>query len=308
MPTLFQKIARQVLTRLPETGTGRLIDRSVLARSRFAEATLLIRCRGGEVVRANPNDLIGRHLYFRGTFDPVVREALVRLAPPGCVFWDVGANIGYMSCCVLRSVPGSRVVAVEPLPDIHDLLRENLDRAGADRAMAVRAAIADSEGTASMVRRPGNSGASHLLTPGEAASSVTDTVRLASAEELLRVTPGGRVDVMKVDVEGHELGVFRSMTGLAAEHWPAAIVFEHHRADGSLCGEIAGLLEERGYTVWRLCKSVRDWVVAPLGSPAPHGYTATADFLASRGEEPLRRLGRAYRPSPHARRDSEHHA
>lgn len=130
MTSAFKKGVRALVSRLPETGSGRFVDRTLLARLKFATNTVRIQCRPGIEMRVNPNDLVGRHLYFRGCFDPIVRDALVRLALPGDVFWDIGANVAYMSCCILKSVPNAVAVVVEPLPDVFEMAKENAERIG----------------------------------------------------------------------------------------------------------------------------------------------------------------------------------
>lgn len=291
MSTLFEKLARALVCRLPETGSGRLIDRTPLARWHISDSTVTIACRPDVLMRVNPNDLVGRHLYFRGCFDPIVRDVLVGLAKPGDVFWDVGANVAYMSCCILQAVPGAKAVMVEPLPDIFEMAKENVERAGGDRAVCVRAAISDQHGIGKMTRRKGNTGASHILAADEPESVATDEVEMITARELLARTPGNRVDLVKIDVEGHEAAVFRAFAELSAAEWPRSIVFEHHTKTGVVSPEIVRVLSERGYSIWRICKRVRGWVLVRHDGKAPKGFVDTADFITVSKVEELDRLG-----------------
>jgi len=230
-------------------------------------------------------------LYFRGCFDPIVRDALIALARPGDVFWDVGANVAYMSCCILHSVRDTKAVMVEPLPDIFEMARENVERAGGDRAVCVRAAISDQHGIAKMTRREGNTGASHILQPDEPVSIATDEVEMITARDLLARTPGNRVDLVKIDVEGHEAAVFRAFAELSAAEWPRAIVFEHHSTTGAVAPEIVGVLAGRGFGIWRICKRLRGWILVRHDGQTPKGFVDTADFIAVSKVEELDRLG-----------------
>ena len=46
--------------------------------------------------------------------------------PDGAVIFDVGANIGLFSIYVARTVPGARIHAFEPIPELFDTLTRNL--------------------------------------------------------------------------------------------------------------------------------------------------------------------------------------
>ena len=46
--------------------------------------------------------------------------------PDGAVVFDVGANIGLFTVYVARTVPGARIHAFEPIPDLFDALTRNL--------------------------------------------------------------------------------------------------------------------------------------------------------------------------------------
>jgi len=291
MTIFLKQLSRAIVHRLPETGSGRLIDQTLLARWRFSNSTITVACRPNLLMRVNPNDLVGRHLYFRGCFDPIVRDALIALARPNDVFWDIGANVAYMSCCILKSVRDTNAVMVEPLPDVFEMAKENVERAGGSRAVSVRAAISDRHGLTKMTRRPGNTGASHILQPDEPVSIATDEVEMITARDLLARTPGNRVDLVKIDVEGHEAAVFRAFAELSAAEWPRSIVFEHHTKTGVVAPEIVGVLAARGYSIWRICKRLRGWVLVHHDAKSPKGFVDTADFIAVSKVEELDRLG-----------------
>ena len=81
-------------------------------RHRFA-----CRTRYGSRVSGDTQDLIQRHLYFFGNWEPHISAWIAATLRPGDGFVDVGANIGYYSLLASRAV-GNRgyVVAVEAAP------------------------------------------------------------------------------------------------------------------------------------------------------------------------------------------------
>lgn len=280
MPTLAAAMARLMLRSLPlYNGKGRLVDRTGLNRISFPETVLDIATADGFRMFVMPNDLIGRHLYLTGRFDRCVVDALVARANPGAVLWDVGANLGYVSCAFLHRVPDSRVLAIEPLPDVADLLRRNLERVGGARARVVQAAISDHDGEASFTRTPGNLGKSHV---NKATSEPGERIRLATPSSLLALSDG-RVDVVKIDVEGHELAVLAGLAPVLRTTRPSAVIFEHHTLDG-VDPAIACIFDDAGYDVHRIHRRWNGWKLGPCTGRLP-GYAPSSDFVATCGHE-----------------------
>lgn len=273
MPSVTARIARFMLSILPiYNGKGRLIDRSPMSRVRFNETLLDVNTSDGFTLRVWPNDLVGRQIYLTGHFDRCVVDVLVKYSRPGSCLWDIGANIGYVSCAYLTRVPSSTVVAIEPLKDVAELLRHNLSQFKSERTNVVEAAVSDRTGVGSMVRVAGNLGNSHLGEnggPGEA-------VALVTASSLVDICPP---DIIKIDVEGHEAAVIRGIVPAIEKFRPAAIVFEHHTRGGDIEPEILQQFEALQYNVMRIGRRWDGWKLAPHDKPL-HGYEPSPDFVA----------------------------
>lgn len=167
---------------------------------------------------------------------------------------DVGANHGYFTVLAARLVgPSGRVEAFEPNPAVAAALGRVLERNGvAERVAVHRAALSDREGSADFFVSvsPVNDGLSSLLAADDALElgviRADHTVRVPT--ETFDGFAGraglGRVDLLKIDVEGAEELVLRGMERTLAERPPRRIVCEtlpDHPA--------ARMLAERGYTV-----------------------------------------------------------
>lgn len=180
----------------------------------------------------------------------LIREALTH---PGAVFVDVGSNAGlYALNVALNADAGTRIVAIEPSPDLISRLSYNLDRAREDglidpavRLDRLNIAVSDTDGTGtlSIAGGEGNRG----LVDGEKGIEVP-VRRLSAALSDISITT---IDAMKIDVEGHEDHVLPPyLDDTSPEAWPRLIVLEHlSRADWSI--DVIADCERRGYRIER---------------------------------------------------------
>lgn len=127
---------------------------------------------------------------------------------PGTAFIDVGANIGFHTLIAAkRAAPGGCVHAFEPVRETYGRLEENLSLNALSGVTTYRVGLSDSPATATIHVPCGpNKGMATLhrdaKTPTDPEVIVLDTLdRLVASGTI------DRVDVMKVDVEGHELAV-----------------------------------------------------------------------------------------------------
>jgi FkbM family methyltransferase len=294
MPSLALNIARLSLRAMPFRNIkNRLIDRTFLRALPFAEASLEVRTRDGFTIAVDPRDMLGRHLYLLGEFEQGVCDLLAACGRPGETMWDIGANIGLMSCAWLHRVPSSRVVAVEPLPDIHARLAANVGRFGAERVALVRAAVSDHRGEAVLQRVEGHLGASGIVERPDR-SRPHEVASLRTGEDLeaeVAARADGRAwrgpSVVKIDVEGHELAVLLGIRGVIQRHRPRLILFEHLASDRTLPREITEFFEASGGVDYEVYQLMRDWsrtwlvpYVQASEVARKRGWVRTDDFAA----------------------------
>jgi len=113
---------------------------------------------------------------------------------------DLGANIGLASVWFAAVYGCDQIVAVEPLPENVELLRHNLAQ-NHIRATVLVCAVGQANGVGYFAPA-GEPNSGHLAPQGE-------PVDLASMDAVLHeLVPGGKADILKIDIEGAEQTLF----------------------------------------------------------------------------------------------------
>ena len=178
-------------------------------------------------------------------------------APGGCVV-DVGAHHGDSTLDVLAAFPQATVHAFEPDAENHAAATVKL----AGRAILHRAALSDCDGTA-MLRVNSHDGTHSLLDIGAqrywgawAGPVGEEEVPTATLDSFCAAAGIGRVDLLKMDIQGAELSALRGASGLLARQGIGAVLlevlFQPLYKDQPLFWEIGGYLASHGYGLYRL--------------------------------------------------------
>lgn len=247
-----QKILPQILLRswpFPR-GAGRIIDH-FFSRLTFENEIETVRTTDGFAIKVFPNDLIGRHIYLTGEFDRSTVEVLLKLSKPDDVLLDIGANIGYVSGCFLQNAPRSKVIAVEPQPLIVDLLESNLKQFGDKRYKIFPVGISDADSSGWLEICDFNRGASKVV---KDKNKHTVEIQLWSAKRLFASLQGEKIDLVKIDVEGHEETVLKASQEDLNRLRPRAIFFEDHAQSAAPDGPIGRIYRSIGYQVFGVKK------------------------------------------------------
>ena len=225
------------------SGSGRIVDRLGLKLD-LGGGERVVRTSDDFDISVLADDHIGKHIILSGKFDRSIVSILLDFCEPGDICADIGANIGYVASILLQRVPGSYVLCVEPQPGIVDLLQTNLSRFPQDRWDIVNSALSDVGGSGFLALDATNRGASKLVNVGGAK---TVDVPLIHAGQFL----GGldRLDIIKMDIEGHEESVFRASLEALQRLHPRAILFEDQTGEAWQGGKIGRTLELADYEI-----------------------------------------------------------
>jgi FkbM family methyltransferase len=172
-------------------------------------------------------------LIAHGVFEPEVTNFFANHIQTEYNCLDVGANFGYYSCLMGRLALKGKTIALEPDPQIFELLRDNIYINWLEAGVVpIHAAVADTSRPLTLYRRLTRSGNTSIINVppqelaihGEAPSEPFEI--MATRLDDLMPAFGGHLDILKVDVEGAEPLVFRGAKELIAANPDLKIVME----------------------------------------------------------------------------------
>ncbi|WP_203072995.1 FkbM family methyltransferase [Falsiroseomonas ponticola] len=179
-------------------------------------STVLCRVLGRYKMMVDGRDVaLAPHLMLDGYWEMWTTEFMLRTVKPGMVVLDVGANLGYFSILMAELVGAEgRLIAVEPNPRLAQLAERNLALNGFwHQSRVERVAAGDASGQALAFRfltsDPKNG---RLVKAGGAVPDDGDTVEIAVPGMRIDDLVTGRVDFIKIDVEGAEEQAWAGLT------------------------------------------------------------------------------------------------
>jgi len=188
-----------------------------------------------------------------GQYESRPVQSLTRALRPGMRCVDAGAHIGFYTCLMAAAVgEAGAVYAFEPVPASYDLLVRNIrENRFEGRAFAYRAACSDTAGPLSM------SLVSTMCVAGDVGGAERTTVAAVRVDEVVQ----GPIDVIKLDVEGHEPAAIRGMARIIERDRPTIFseVNEYwlRTCSASSGREYVQFLESLGYEVYDMTNGQR---------------------------------------------------
>lgn len=191
-------------------------------------------------------------LRVSGRGEPLVERAFLDLLSPGAVVYDLGANIGWYSLLAARVVgPRGSVLAFEPSLENALLAQQNATVNGLDNITVVAAALTDRDGWVAFLQRGSLEGRLEKDdSDAQAERRARQRIRfegrtlvpITSLDSWLAQTGEPPPSVVKIDVEGAEVGVLRGMKQTLSSARPTLVIELHGTRD-----EVADELDRSGY-------------------------------------------------------------
>lgn len=216
---------------------------ATIARGRGLERVI----NGTDRIRLSPQS----RGFVAAEYEPAVWGRVMREVRAGDRVAEVGASFGlYALGFAGRVGAAGYVTAFEPDPESASALEANVRVNGwQDRITVIRAAVGRSSGDVRFAAARGSE--SRIETRADSRSGVI-TVPIVTLD---RAFAGGRIDVIKIDVEGFEQHVIQGARSILSDECrrPRAILVEVHpfawAEAGTTSASFLGLLDELGFKV-----------------------------------------------------------
>lgn len=188
---------------------------------------------------------LSRSVIRKGSWESVVTDLFLSYLRPGMTVVDVGANFGHYALAAANTVgPDGLVLAFEPQPNVFSDLKRNASLVPHHNIKVFEVALGAANGEAMMAVDTSTSGWSSLVADSVRNPGEPIKVPVRRLDDVMAETaPARRVGLMKIDVEGFEVQVFRGAWEILERDLP--IVFTEFAPNRiARAGEDAqGLLE-----------------------------------------------------------------
>jgi FkbM family methyltransferase len=204
-----------------------MLSRQHYQTARLSDRVLLCRVLGKYIVYADPEDVgITPHLCLDGFWESWITIAMARVLKPGWYCVDIGANHGYYTLIMADAIEANgRVLAVEPQPQLAELLRLTLEVNGLHRHTTVlQKAVADTVSKTTHLVVPRHRGLDATLHREATGADDVVEVETVTLDQITADWP--RVDLIKIDAEGAEESIWRGMRQTLERHQGITIMME----------------------------------------------------------------------------------
>lgn len=207
-------------------------------------------CRFGKVIYNDKDTYIGKAFEKYGEYSQLEVDFLSQLVRPGDIILDVGANIGGLTMPFSQLVgENGRVFAFEPQRWIFYMLCGNIAINNMNNVYCINCAVGETEGSMEVPEidysHEGNYG---NVTLGEN-KNWDDKGILKYVVPLITLdkVPVNKCNLIKIDVEGMELGVLKGGRKFIEKYKPFLYI-ENDREDNE--EKVESLLKEMNYEVF----------------------------------------------------------
>ena len=213
------------------------------------------------------DNVITPSLFLYGCWEPYESQLMRTLLRPGMTVIDIGAHVGYYSLLAARVVGSTgRVISFEPSPDNFELLINNIRLNGFSKIIhAEKAALGDVTGEVDLYLSSYNTGDHRIYSTlsdddeifNDGALRRSVRVAVTGLDEYLGERDIAKVDMVKIDVQGAEIGVLSGMKKtlinnpqllLFTEFWPHGL----RRFGTEPLGLLNFLVDEIGFSLFQI--------------------------------------------------------
>jgi len=181
-----------------------------------------------------------------GIFDPKSFNLMMKAVKNFRAALDIGAHVGTWSIGMSKRFES--VYAFEPMETNFEYLLKNIK--GIENIHPIKFAVGDKYIDVLMGNGKENSGQSHIIPKDTRAYNDVNSISMITIDEWLPIACD--VDLMKIDVEGYELGVLKGAKETIAKHSPIIQVELNglSKRYGTEDNDVVNQLESMGYRLF----------------------------------------------------------
>jgi FkbM family methyltransferase len=196
-------------------------------------------------------------IYRHGLFELHIRDVIQQYTPRGGRAIDIGANIGLHTLVLSQQVGlDGQVLAFEPNPTVRQRLEANLAlNLFTANVQVCPAAASDHAGEAELHVPSGQNITGKASLEALAGDFQLVRVPLTTVDQVIAEQGWDRVDLIKCDVEGHDLVALQGAQHTLAIYHPALLIeYEPSlwQQAGHTYEELFTYLSDLGYRLWRV--------------------------------------------------------
>lgn len=191
--------------------------------------------------------------YFEADYEKDNIRIINDRVKSGMVIMDIGAHIGLMTAILGKKVgPTGKVFSFEPTPSTFKILQKTVAINNLSHATVNPFAVSDKKGTLSFYVSEHDADNSNSLSNSKRTDRTEGTVdvQVVSVDDYIKEHNSGKVDFIKIDVEGAELKLLKGAVQTIRNNYPDMILALHPasiRNFGDSLEEIWDLTVELGY-------------------------------------------------------------
>ena len=189
----------------------------------------------GSKYNFSTKEFIGHEIIYSGSYEPLTLKLCEEILQEGGVFVDIGANVGLFSIHLSVNKNVS-TYAVEPSFENFQRLINNINRNQLSNVTPANIGLSCEDSFGYLVNHSvENSGTFKVVESHNDLNSYL--IRLTTLSELLRYLKIKEIDLIKIDIEGYEMNVFKGL------------FTDNNVRPKNIVMEFSGLMERTGYTM-----------------------------------------------------------
>lgn len=179
---------------------------------------------------------VGATCFVQRSWEPPVESVIRKLLQSGHVALDIGANIGYFSAVMAKTVgPNGLTIAFEPTPETAVQLALTKAATQLDNLKIFECGLGAEAGGMTIFYDPSLSGNASLYERSGAAKALKKEIQIESLDTLFEQKKIPLCQFIKMDAEGHEMEIIKGGLNYLRSSSPS-ILYEFNADTASLAG------------------------------------------------------------------------